>query len=53
MMQTIALMEASLSTILNLIYPLFTHGCVATYASNSIIKFADETTLLGLLTNND
>jgi hypothetical protein len=26
---------------------------VATYASNSIIKFADDTTIVGLITNND
>ena len=32
---------------------LFTHDCVATHASNSIIKFADGTTVVGLITNND
>jgi hypothetical protein len=26
---------------------------VASHASNSIIKFADETTVVGLITNND
>ena len=31
---------------------LFTHDCVAMYASNSIIKFADDTTVVGLITNN-
>uniref|UniRef100_A0AAZ3PMN4 Reverse transcriptase domain-containing protein n=2 Tax=Oncorhynchus tshawytscha TaxID=74940 RepID=A0AAZ3PMN4_ONCTS len=36
-----------------LLYSLFTHDCVATHASNSIIKFADDTTVLGLITNND
>ena len=36
-----------------LLYSLFTHGCVATHVSNSIIKFADNTTVLGLITNND
>jgi hypothetical protein len=36
-----------------LLYSLFTHDCVATHASNSIIKFADNTTVLGLTTNND
>ena len=28
-----------------LLYSLFTHDCVATHASNSIIKFADDTTV--------
>ncbi|CDQ96003.1 unnamed protein product, partial [Oncorhynchus mykiss] len=36
-----------------LLYSLFTHDCVAMHASNSIIKFADHTTLVGLITNND
>ena len=31
---------------------LFTHECVAKDVSNSIIKFADVTTV-GLITNND
>ena len=34
-------------------YSLFTNDCVAMPASNSIIKFADDTTVLGLITNND
>ena len=36
-----------------LLYSLFTHDCVTTHASNSIIKFADVTTVVGLITNND
>ena len=36
-----------------LLYSLFTHDCVATHASNSVIKFADDTTVVGLITNND
>ena len=36
-----------------LLYFLFTHDRVATHVSNSIIKFADNTTVLGLITNND
>jgi hypothetical protein len=36
-----------------LLYSLFTHDCVAKYASNSIIKFADDTTVVGLITNGD
>jgi hypothetical protein len=38
--------------ILILIY-LFTHDCVALHDTNSIIKFADNTTVVGLITNND
>jgi hypothetical protein len=33
-----------------LLYSLFTHDCMAMHASNSIIKFADHTTLVGLIT---
>jgi hypothetical protein len=36
-----------------LLYSLFIHDCVAMQASNSIIKFADDTTVVGLITNND
>jgi hypothetical protein len=36
-----------------LLYSLFTLDCVATHISNSIIKFADDTTVVGLITNND
>ena len=39
-----------------LVYSLFTHDCVATHASNSVIKFAEDTTttkVVGLITNND
>ena len=35
-----------------LLYSLFTHDYVAMHASNSIIKFADDTTVVGLITNN-
>jgi hypothetical protein len=35
------------------LYPLFTHDCVVMHISNSIIKFADDTTVVGLITNND
>ena len=34
-----------------LLCSLFTHDCVAMHASNSIIKFADDTTEVGLITN--
>jgi hypothetical protein len=36
-----------------LLYSLFTHDCVAMHASNSIIKFADDTKVVGPITNND
>jgi hypothetical protein len=36
-----------------LLYSLFTHDCVAMHASNSIIKFADDTKVVGLISNND
>ena len=32
---------------------LFTHDCVAKHDSNTIIKFADYTTVVGLITDND
>uniref|UniRef100_A0A8C9SC26 Reverse transcriptase domain-containing protein n=1 Tax=Scleropages formosus TaxID=113540 RepID=A0A8C9SC26_SCLFO len=35
------------------LYSLFTHDCVASHSSNNIIKFADDTTIVGLITNND
>ena len=36
-----------------LLYSLFTHNCVAMHASNSIIKFADDTTVWDLIAKND
>ena len=36
-----------------LLYSLFTHDCVAMHASNSIIKFAEDTIAVGLITIND
>ena len=36
-----------------LLYSLFTHDCMNMHASNSIIKFADDTTVVGLITNNN
>jgi hypothetical protein len=32
---------------------LFNHHCMAMHASNSIIKFSENTTEVGLITNND
>uniref|UniRef100_A0A4W5NY43 Reverse transcriptase domain-containing protein n=1 Tax=Hucho hucho TaxID=62062 RepID=A0A4W5NY43_9TELE len=36
-----------------LLYSLFTHDCVAKHDTNAIIKFADDTTVIGLITDND
>ena len=35
------------------LYSLFTHDCVVTHDSNSIIKFADDMTVVGLITKNN
>ena len=34
-------------------YFLFSHDCVALHHTNSLIKFADDTTVVGLITNCD
>ncbi len=36
-----------------LLYSLYTHNCVSSHNSTSIIKFADDTVVLGLIYNND
>ena len=36
-----------------LLYSLFTHDCMARHDSNTIIKFADDTTVVGLITDYD
>ena len=36
-----------------LLYSLFIHDCVAKHDSNAIIKFAEDTAVVGLLTDND
>ena len=36
-----------------LLYSLFTHDCTARLDSNTIIKLANDTTVVGLITNND
>jgi gmma-aminobutyric acid receptor subunit gamma/cGMP-dependent protein kinase 2 len=36
-----------------LLYCLFTHDCMAKHAFNSIIKCADDTTVVGLINNNN
>ncbi|KAL2092866.1 hypothetical protein ACEWY4_012664 [Coilia grayii] len=35
------------------LYSLFTHECRPMYVSNSIVKFAEDTMVIGLITNND
>ena len=36
-----------------ILYSLFTHDCMARHDSNTIIKLADDTTVEGLITDND
>ena len=36
-----------------LLYSPFTHDCMARHDSNTIIMFADNTTVVGLITDND
>ncbi len=36
-----------------LLYSLYTHDCVSSHSSTYIIKFADDTEVLGLISNND
>ncbi|KAK7896601.1 hypothetical protein WMY93_021926 [Mugilogobius chulae] len=36
-----------------LLYTLFTHDCVASHNNTSIIKFADDTTVIGLITGEE
>jgi hypothetical protein len=35
------------------LYSQFSHDCVAKHNSNTIINFADDTTVIGLITDND
>ena len=37
----------------SLLYSLFNHDCMARHDSNTIIKFADDTTVVGLITDKD
>ncbi|KAJ8345313.1 hypothetical protein SKAU_G00295060 [Synaphobranchus kaupii] len=36
-----------------LLYSLYTHDCTASFDSTTIVKFADDTAVIGLITNND
>ena len=40
------------SMLSSILYSMFTHDCVAMHASNSIIKFAEDT-VVGFITNSD
>ncbi|KAI3373005.1 hypothetical protein L3Q82_023461, partial [Scortum barcoo] len=35
------------------VLPVHTHDCVATHSSNTIVKFADDKTIIGLITTGD
>ena len=35
------------------LYSLFTHDCMVRHDSNTIIKFANDTTVVGMITDND
>ncbi|KAJ8352219.1 hypothetical protein SKAU_G00236950 [Synaphobranchus kaupii] len=36
-----------------LLFTLLTHDCTTTYSTNHMVKFADDTTLVGLITKDD
>ncbi|XP_068507038.1 tRNA-specific adenosine deaminase 1 isoform X3 [Syngnathus scovelli] len=36
-----------------LLFTLLTHDCTATYSSNHVLEYADDTTLVGLITEGD
>ena len=36
-----------------LLFSLFTHDCAATHSSNLLVKFADDTTIVGLISDSD
>ena len=36
-----------------MLYSLFTHDCLSCHVRNKILKFADDTTVIGLITNSD
>ncbi len=36
-----------------LLYSLYTHDCMSSHSSTSIVKFADDTVVLGLINNDD
>ena len=36
-----------------MLYSLFTHDCLSCHVRTKILKFADDTTVIGLITNYD
>ena len=36
-----------------LLFTLYTHNCTTRYQENSIVKYADYTTIIGRIMNND
>ena len=36
-----------------MLYSLFTHDCLSCHVGTKILKFADDTTVIGLITNSD
>ncbi len=36
-----------------LLYSIFTHDCTPIHPTNTIVKFADDTTIVGLISNNN
>lgn len=36
-----------------LLHTLYTHDCVSAHSSNSIVKFADDTTVMGFISSNN
>uniref|UniRef100_A0A8C4TPM0 Reverse transcriptase domain-containing protein n=1 Tax=Erpetoichthys calabaricus TaxID=27687 RepID=A0A8C4TPM0_ERPCA len=36
-----------------LLYSVYTHDCISKYSSNTILKFADDTTVIGLISKDD
>ncbi|KAK0138343.1 hypothetical protein N1851_025337 [Merluccius polli] len=41
------------TVLIPLLYIIYTHNCIASNSSTSIIKFADDTVVLGLIANNN
>ena len=36
-----------------LLYAIYTHDCTPTHPTNTIVQFADDTTVVGLITGGD
>ncbi len=48
-----SLMLSNVRSLENKLFTLLTHDCTAKFSSNHIIKFADDTSVVGLISNND